>query len=65
VRVYRCLACFVGFAIFTKRANTGPNGVTCPLCQGSEVEEIDIIKEVGAMAARRLWETWKKLPSGD
>ena len=68
MRLYRCAACGCGFAIFLKRGkeNRGGKGITCPLCTSSKkVEEVDPVESVGSTLARKAWELWKKLPSGD
>lgn len=67
MRLYRCLKCLVGFAIFLKRGkeNKGGKGVTCPLCKSGEVEEIDAVKEVGGHLLTKAFEFWKRLPDGD
>lgn len=68
MRLYRCLKCRCGFAIFMKRGkeNKGGKGITCPLCASSEeIEEGDPVEEIGATLAKRALAWWKTLPSGD
>ena len=46
--------------------NAGSKGIACPLCKESKtVEEIDPVESIGATLARKGWELWKSLPSGD
>lgn len=68
MRVYRCLTCKCGFAVFLKRGkeNKGVKGITCPLCATSDqIEEADPAEEIGAALAKRALAFWKSLPSGD
>lgn len=68
MRLYRCLTCTLGFAIFFKRRGTenkGGKGISCPVCCGKDVEEIDAVKEVGGHLAAKALEFWKRLPDGD
>ena len=68
MRVYRCPGCACAFAILAMKRgkeNKGGKGITCPLCQGEDVEEIDPVEAVGATLAKRALAFWKSLPSGD
>lgn len=67
MRLYRCLGCRVGFAVFLKRGreNKSGKGITCPLCKAENVEEVDVVREAGATLAAKALDFWLKLPSGD
>ena len=68
MRFYRCLSCTCAFAIFLTRKgpnNAGGKGISCPLCKGAKVEEIDPVESLGATLARKAWKFWKSLPPGD
>lgn len=68
MRLYRCAFCGCGFAILSvprSPETKGGKGITCPLCLGKNVKELDPVEAVGATLARKALELWSKLPSGD
>ena len=69
MRVYKCLACKCGFAIFLTRKgknNAGGKGITCPLCASKDsTEEVDPVESIGVALARKALDFWNRLPPGD
>lgn len=67
-RLYRCLACDGGFAIFfpeTGKRSNKPLKIVCPLCAESKIEEVDTVRAIGGVIAGKLVEWWRSLPSAE
>ena len=60
-RVYRCTGCAAVFSILLTggKESKGGKGITCPLCLGKKIDEVDAIEEIGAKLAKKAFDLWK------
>jgi len=71
MKLFRCLACFSGFAIFLRQPGKGDKGKPdttakcCPRCKSDNIEEVDTVKEVAGHLLKRALKFWNDLPSGE
>lgn len=62
-RIYRCPGCACVFSILVHagKENKGGKEITCPLCLGKKVEEVDAVKEAGGALAKKAFKWWTEL----
>lgn len=68
MKLFRCHGCACGFAILSVpggKVKKGGKGLVCPLCQSTDVTELDPVEAIAGRLAKKALELWNKPPSGE